>query len=187
MEIALSDKDIENLCRKIHENANIVFLPTLGNVSSLDEVFKGHNHVIMFVATNGEYSGHWQALFKTKETIYFFDSYGHNFTILLRKVFRNFGRDAYGESFKLGAIIAASEYFKKGKVIMNTKKYQQLGPEINTCGRHVCVCFMVFNQLGEDFDFYKYAKFMNNYKAENGLSNYDECVVDITNRMIKIG
>lgn len=183
MEIALTDKDIENLCRKIHSNANIIFLPKMENINSLDEVFKGQDHCIMFVATNGEYNGHWQALFKTPNNIFFFDSYGHNFTLLLKKVFDHFGRDAYGESFKLGKLIADSDYFKQGKVVMNTKQYQKTGAGINTCGRHAYVAFMIFKELGDSFNFYKYAKFMNNYKAKNNLPDYDACVVKITNEM----
>lgn len=187
MDIALTDKDIENLCRKIHEHANILFLPRIeSTVANLDDLFKGQDHIILFVATTGEYNGHWQAVFKTPEKIYFFDSYGHNFTVLLRKVFKNFGKDAHGESYKFGQIIADSDYFKQGKVIMNTKQYQAIGPEVNTCGRHVCVALMVFQQLKDDFDFYKYAEFMNNYRSKNGLESYDDCVIQITNKMVKI-
>ena len=187
--IALSNDDIAKLLKKVHDKANIVYLTNLGSkTSSIWDLFGQNNHLIIFVSTQGEYTGHWQLLLRStsgcersssNDRFYFFDSYGHNFTALLEKVFDYFGKDAYHESYRLGELVLES----KIPSIMNLVRYQSNDNDVETCGRHVVCCFYAFIKNPNGFNFNVYFEYMNAFKGKLGLDTYDEVVSYITEKM----
>lgn len=182
----LSSADMYTICRKLATKPNLLILADMQNINSLEDVFKGFDHAIIFVSTTSEMNGHWQLLLRNASTLFFFDSYGHNFTKLLVKVFNNFGKNAYGESYKLGELIAESSYFKTRNALMNTVDYQSMNPKDSTCGRHCLTCFAFWLQSkNSGFSFGKYKNFMDNYMQQNGLKSYDEVVVSVTEKIKK--
>ena len=179
----LSNENISKIFKTLHSKANIIILPNFkGN--TIEDIFNNTNHAIIFVATNSKYSGHWQLLLRSNNYIYFFDSYGHDFTKLLNKVFNYYGEDAYGESYKLGQILLNSDYCKEGRLLMNTVAYQTMDKNDDTCGRHCVTCFYSFNNM-QNFDFNKYKTFMDNYKKDHNLQSYDDVVVNISQELLK--
>ena len=175
LEDALTNQQIEHEFRRLHENANIVYLSNF-NYKNLDELFNGTNHVIIFVSTVSINSGHWQLLLRNKNNLFFFDSYGHNFSKLLHDVFQMYGENAYNQTYQLGELLQGSEL----PVYMNTVQYQEKNQEIETCGYHCLCCFSVFLSMPEEFTFELYNKFMNNYKKAHKLKTYDDVAVMVT-------
>lgn len=179
LQTPLSNDDITKLFKMVNDKANIIFLPELKGITTIDGIFKGFDHAIIFVATSAKTDGHWQLLLRTDDSILFFDSYGHNFTVLLKKVFEYFGENAWGESYKLGKLVVDS----KIPSIMNTVEYQGKNSHISTCGRHCVVCFMFFKET-PNFTFDLYHSFIQNSMKQFGLPNADFVVCRITENML---
>jgi hypothetical protein len=69
----LSNDDI----KKYLKNINIVNYSDLGNYQSINELLpKKMDAVVLFVKTTSHSSGHWCAILRNKNNIYYFDSYG---------------------------------------------------------------------------------------------------------------
>lgn len=172
---ALSNSEIETAFKRLREDVNIVYLSKMREINTVDDIFDGKNHAVLFVSTNSEYSGHWQLLLRKQNEILFFDSYGHTFGKLLKKVFKHHGNNAYNQSFKLGNIL-----LKTGiPCVMNTVQYQNYNEEVKTCGFHVLCCFTVFLELDEAFSFNKYFQFMDGYKKKYKLKDYDSVAIQV--------
>ena len=172
---ALSNEEIEKEFRRLKEDANIVYLAEF-KANTIQELFNGTNHVVIFVSTTDKYNGHWQLLMRNPQEILFFDSYGHNFSKLLIDVFKVYGENAFNQTFRLGELIVESDI----PTFMNTKQYQSKDSRIETCGYHVLCCFAVFLSMPEEFTFEIYNKFMDNYKQKNNLKSYDDVAVMVT-------
>ena len=173
---ALTNTEIETAFRRLNENANFIYQTKLENIETIDDIFKNTDHCIVFIATSSPTNGHWELLLKDDNTIYFYDSYGHNMVKLLKKVFDTHGDNAFGQSFKLGKILMNSGF----KCVMNTVQYQKYGNSIETCGYHVLACYVYWLSLDNaKFSFEKYRMFMTSYMKVNKLANYDDTAVAI--------
>lgn len=185
--IPLTTEDINNIMKKLNQNPNIIILSELNAITDINQIFKNNpNIAIIFVATQSEYNGHWQGLIKDDDELYFFDSYGHNFTKLLNKVFSVYGKNAWGESYKLGSLIQNSGFFKNNKVLMNTIDYQSKSKSDATCGRHVLTLiyfYLLCKENNKEFNFKAYSEFIHNYMQNKNLKNPDYVVIDITEKI----
>lgn len=142
----------------------------MDNINNINDLFKGTNHVVLFVALSDAFSGHWQLLLRTDKAILFFDSYGKPFSYILK-----IANGKFGQTDKLAQIIINSNI----KTEINTVKYQNTDPRISTCGYHVLTCFSVFSELENDFDFDVYKQFMDTYMKRYNIKSYDEAVIKI--------
>ena len=157
---------------------NIVYLSKFEGINTLEDVFRGGDHAVIHVATSGPYIGHWQILLRDKNQLYFFDSYGNPFSKLLKDVFRMYGANAWGQSYKLGELISKSGL----KCDINRHKFQSPDSDTESCGYHIACVYAVFKGLSLDnikFDFNKYKQILDKYKACNKLRNYDDVVIEI--------
>lgn len=161
MNYSLSDSDI----RSMIPNVNIVKYNDLANYNSIDEVLKGKPTVILFELTEAR-SGHWVALFKTGDTVYFFDSYGKRIEDQKKHMNKQFLKS----SNYLSTMLKQSPY----KVDYNATKYQELSPEVSSCGRHV-VCRLKCMDLND----VEYKQVMEEACSESGM-NPDELVLSYT-------
>jgi hypothetical protein len=160
MNYSLSDGDI----RSMIPNVNIVKYNDLVNYNNIDEVLKGRPTVILFEIEKHN-SGHWVCMFKNGKTIYFFDSYG--VPIEGQKCHMN--KQFFRSANYLSKMLKQSPY----KVDYNATQYQELSPDISTCGKH-CIVRLKCMDLND-------AEYRDLIKTECELNNCnaDELVNDI--------
>lgn len=185
--IALSSDQVKNIFNKYTgESVNILQTNAMDNINNMNDIVNEEMpYTILFDPVNSATSGHYQALFLYKNRYYFFDSYGHSYTMLYNKVNKIQGYEAFNNSDKIGKML----YYSGRDVIQNTYPYQNIKDDFdNTCGRHsVCVLIYFIQNIkkGNHYDFNVYYDNITEYKRIHKLPTYDDCVIQITNRFIK--
>ena len=160
-EIKMQDKDIK-----------IIVYNDLKDYKTIDELLpKKKDYVILLYQTEAENSGHWVALCRDNDNIYYFDSYGkpadqpqewNTKNIMIPNLLTNLLND---DNFN---------------VYENDKAYQKHAYLINTCGRH-CVNFIEFFK-NFNFDLFDYYKAMKELKT-NLKKSYDDIVCALINEL----
>ena len=158
-EIKIQDKDIK-----------IITYNELKDYKSIGELLpKKKDYVILLYQTESEHSGHWVALCRYEDNIFYFDSYGKPC-------------DEPQKWNNKGIMIPnlLSDLLDKGdfNVYENNKQYQKRAYLINTCGRH-CVNFIQFFK-NFNFDLFDYCKVMKELKT-NLKKSYDDIVCALIN------
>ena len=74
--ISLSGLDM----RVLNPDAKVLKYTDLYDYHNVDELFNDTDKVILLYLTMNDHSGHWTCLFKNKEGINYFDSYGDYYT-----------------------------------------------------------------------------------------------------------
>ena len=132
--IPLSDDDV----RRIVPYAPIVRYSDLINYNRIEELLRDdRSAVVLFVATVDKNQGHWTALMRSDDNIYFFDPYGlrpdKNLLFAEKNLRKGLGQSKPHLSYLLNKAL------KSGfKVSFNEVKYQSSNPSFQTCGRWVC-------------------------------------------------
>jgi len=123
--ISLSGLDM----RVLNPDAKVLKYTDLYDYHNVDELFNDTDKVILLYLTMNDHSGHWTCLFKNKEGINYFDSYGvpidYQYELLTPD--------------KRHQLHVEQDYLKKilfnEKVCYNNITYQKKGTQ--TCGDHV--------------------------------------------------
>lgn len=161
MDYSLSDSDI----RYVIPNVNIVKYNDLAKYNSIDEVLQGKPTVILFELTENN-TGHWICLFKNGDTVYFFDSYGKPIESQKKHMSKQFFRSAN----YLSKMLKQSPY----KVDYNAQPYQEVNPEVASCGRH-CIVRLKCMDLND----LEYKQVMSDACKEMNMSS-DQVVLELT-------
>lgn len=149
---------------------NIVQMAEISRMTHLNQLFKGYDHAVIFVAVNSPTDGHWQFIYKNGDELHFFDSYGMGPTELVRRV------NNFNQTDNLDILIKNSIY--KSNAWKNDVKYQKDG-EPQTCGRYISLCFIlryIYNKRGLPFDGTIYYKIMQHLKKSFKNASYDKIV-----------
>jgi hypothetical protein len=145
--------------------ANIIALEDITQMTSLDQVFKGNNHVIIFLNTNPTTQiGHWICLFINAQRLFYFDSYGEKPLIYLQ-VMQKQNIDLGNQNLNLLNLIRDSIY--KNAFYYNTVDYQSEKNDVATCGRYttmICILNIMYLKEGKSFDLKIYYELMNYWK-----------------------
>lgn len=127
----LSPMDLNNI---IGEKLHVVALAETSNMTSLHQVFQGHNHAIIFSAVSSPTFGHYSLLYKNRQNqIHFFDSYGMSpcgIVDMLRKA----NKPLFGQNNNLDKLLL-KEFHNHVDIFYNPTKYQQ--EETQVCGKYV--------------------------------------------------
>ena len=161
LEIKAQDKDIQ-----------IIVYNDLQRYKSIDELLPNNiDYCILLYQTESENSGHWVALCRNNEDIYYFDSYGkpadepqkwNTKNIMTPNLLTNLLKDG------------------NFNVYENTKKYQKQEYLINTCGRHAVLFIEFFKNFNCDLsDYYNIMK-----KLKSSLKkSYDDISCALINEL----
>lgn len=175
------------LIEKYTDNkANIVRYADITNMTSLEQVFNGFDHVILFLAVESENSGHFQCMYisndKNGKLLNFFDSYGMKIDGGINKLVTA-GMNTWGQDNNLKKLVEQSVFFPD-RFVYNTHKYQNTSKDVATCGRYAVLNVLlnyIFKQRKLAYgvqEFYLLMKYwMQKYKQ-----NPDTIVADIIDK-----
>lgn len=161
-------------------HANIVTMEDISHMVSINQLFRGYNHAVIFVAVNSPTDGHWQLIYKSFETLHFFDSYGMKPTELITKLNKN---NTYGQNKNLDNLIIKSQYAKKS--YYNDVKYQSDGKS-QTCGRYVAINFLllhIYNKKNIPYDGTVFYRIMQHFQTQFKTKSYDKIVSSFINEI----
>jgi hypothetical protein len=132
--VELTDTDIGKILGD--PQPNILIYSDLFDYNTIDQVLGGKGYVILLYSIRGKYDGHWTCLFRQKDYLVFFDSYGLAPDEEIQFIPDFQSLDNRGQSVPhFTKLLDESGY----KVLYNTHQYQSDKKDINTCGRHTCV------------------------------------------------
>lgn len=146
---ALPDRDIK-----------IVLYKQIGHYRTLDQLLGISDAVIILYPAKSDENGHWVCLFRFGNRIEFFDPYG-------MPVEDEWQHTLVSHPRYLARLLA---YHTNG-IEYNDIPYQQFGPGITTCGRHVLLRLM-----NKDLTNNEYKVFMDEMLNITGAENYDMLV-----------
>lgn len=153
--IALSNTDIFKI---LGGNAKLVLYPNLIKYKSIDDVLGGKPVILLFEAKKNY--GHWTALWKKGNTIYFFNPYGGYPDDGLKYIPEHFAKLNNENVPYLSILLYNSPY----KLNYNEYQYQRHDPDIKTCGRHVAVR-LLFKSMSDS----QYHKFIKNFTKKYNI------------------
>jgi len=137
--IALSGNDIYNACEK---NIKILKYGQLRNFKNIDDAFDPYDAIALLYESKPNY-GHWVLLLRhpKKKTIEFFDSYGIFPDDQIKKIPDEINK-MVGQGFiYLTDLLVKSPY----KIIYNSEPVQKMSTKISSCGRHLCLRYLLRN------------------------------------------
>ena len=104
---------------------------------------------------------------KNKSTVILIEGLGVNHWTLFSKVDGKYEYfDSYGHSFKNDATL--KKFFAGVKILENKIKFQEMSPEVATCGKHCAMRLLCILLYGMNLKLYQ--KFMKSLKKEFGGS-----------------
>lgn len=126
---ALSNDDINEI---LEPDTKVFAYPRFAEMSHIDEAFDKLGRCVFLFLTQSETSGHWACIFKRKNYIEYFDSYGKKPEDQRNWISQEqLDRLGEGEPY-LWNLLRNSGY----QVYYSTYPYQSDRDDINTCGRH---------------------------------------------------
>lgn len=166
MDISLSDKDIK---RSLNNKVKIITHDKIKNYKNIDNLLEPYNKVVILYRNNYNY-GHWTCLFKNKNGINFFDSYGNKPDEILNFIPNNMNNKLEQNHNNLIKLL----YNSKENIYYNEKPLQITDENINTCGR-----WCIFRLLCDFMDEYQFYNLFSNKNYEP-----DEIITYITDNII---
>jgi hypothetical protein len=128
----LSDSDLRDL---LGGSITIMTNRELPKVNSVDDIFDSEGRAILLYTPDSPTSGHWVALMRRPDSIYFWDPYGEKPDI---------PEDLGGQAPVLTALLKASGV----PVFYNRHQYQTQRDDVATCGRW-CAARLHYKDLSE--------------------------------------
>jgi hypothetical protein len=125
---ALSNDDIQEI---LEPDTKIITYPQFGTMNHIDEAFDALGRCIFLFLTTGPTTGHWLTMFKRKEGIEYFDSYGERPEEQRKWVEPDMLEElGEGEPYLMN-LLRSSGY----RVYSSTVPYQSDRSDVATCGR----------------------------------------------------
>ena len=155
----LSDSDLKHILG----DCKIITYPDLAKYNNLDELLPRTYDFAIILLLESPQSGHWCCLIKNSNQFEWFDSYGFPVDYDLTHWLTPLRRLKLGESKKyLSYLLQGRNY------IYNKVKFQQMRPNINTCGSHVAYRCYKFKTAG--YNLRDYQQHVYNACKVNGLT-----------------
>jgi hypothetical protein len=165
--IALSNHDI---LRLLNNKCNIILYPDLPKYNNINELLDPYNACIILYESKPAY-GHWCALTKRDDDIIeFFNPYGGIPDCCLKQINLEFRKKSNQLIPRLTQLMENSPY----ELHYNEFKFQELGYDIKTCGRHCCI-----RVFCKDIDIYHYKDFLD-FLCKHLDTDYDGVVTILT-------
>lgn len=152
--ISLSNEDVMKL---LNGKSNLVLYPDIINYNNIDELLGKYGACIILYLTEENY-GHWCCIFRDKDVIQFFDSYGEMVDNALNYAMDPYFKKKGGMDLPLLTSLLLDAY-DKYEIRFNNFKFQEDKKDINTCGRF-CVVRLWLRNLNE----YEFKDFMYSTK-----------------------
>lgn len=154
--VALSGSDIYNACEK---NIKVLKYGQLLKFKNIDDAFNPYNAISLLYELKNNY-GHWVLLLRHQKnnTIEFFDSYGMFIDDQLKHVSDEFRNNSGQKFIYLSKLLADSKY----KIIYNSVKIQEKKNGVSSCGRHLCLRYLL-----RDMPLDQYVKILKSDKCNN--------------------
>lgn len=155
-DIPLSGNDIYNACEK---NIKIMKYSGFAKCNNIDEAFENYNAISILYEVQKSY-GHWVLLLRHPKihTIEYMDSYGLFIDEPLKHIKEPFKTRSNQSFIYLSKLLNDSDY----NIIYNKVKLQKLNKGVSSCGRHVCLRY-IMRHIPLD----KYVKIMKSDKNNN--------------------
>lgn len=157
----LTDGELEHYLGKEAKN-NIIKWSQLDEYNSIEGLLP-HNQSYKIILIEQHHNvGHWVAIMRynyyNKDVIEVFNSYGNNVLTELNYI-KSIKNKLLGQSRRTLESLLDDAKSKKYDVIYNKRKFQQISPDINTCGRHIVLRLVCMIKLF--YDLVDYIKFMD--------------------------
>jgi hypothetical protein len=146
---------------KLNPDAKLIKYPDLYKYKTIDELFADCDKVIILVLTISNSSGHWTALFKNKQGINYYDSYGVPPDYQFELLSKNKRKELNQPNDYLNYLL------RNSKCIFNNITYQK--PNTQTCGEHSS--FRLNNSMLNDKQYLKFFT-KNNLEPDIFVSNW---------------
>ncbi|MDR3550742.1 MAG: hypothetical protein P4L31_04970 [Candidatus Babeliales bacterium] len=172
----LTDSDLKQL---LGNNINIIPYPNLKRYKSLNDCFGKRNFFIIFFETESALSGHWTMMLRQGNTYEYFDPYGLGIDCD-KKYIEERTLTKLKENEPILINMCHDAISKGFTVFANTIDYQRWSNNVGDCGRH-CAVRASHANLTE----LQYYNFLMQYMKDNDLSDFDECVSEITYQVLK--
>lgn len=148
MDYSLSNIDIKRL---LDNKVKIITHDKIKDYNDINDLLKPYNKVVILYRNSYNY-GHWTCLFRNKNGINFFDSYGNKPDGILKFLPKNLKKSLEQDHKKLIELL-----YKSGEnVYYNEYPLQEISENINTCGRW-CVFRLMLSYMDE-YEFYNLFK-----------------------------
>jgi hypothetical protein len=147
---------------------NIITFSELDNYNSIDDLLPNNRSYKIILIEEEKNRGHWVTIMKYDKVIEYFNSYGTKPTNDINFI-SSFKNKLLGQSRDMIKNLLDDALNKKYKVIYNTKRMQRLGPNINTCGRHI-VCRLVA-MMKLFYDLYEYINYIDQFKKKYNVDS----------------
>ena len=157
----MSDGDIRHY---LPNDKNIIEYSIISTINDINQLLPYDNSYKIMLYEQSDNNGHWVAIKKIKNTIYYFDSYGNKIDHPL-----NWSKDMNNELGQTKPYLTNLLNKCKYNIEYNDVGYQAPNYNLATCGAH-CVSFIKSNKNLKD-----YFKFMKNIKKETNKT-YDDIV-----------
>jgi hypothetical protein len=152
----ITDNDIERFFGK-EASKYILLYSDLSRYKSINQLLPKKKDFKIILIEEKQLQGHWIAILRYDQIIEVFNSYGTKPSSELNLLSKH-QKEALNENVKWLNLLL-NKAIPKFKVIYNTKRFQKVDPNVNTCGRFVLLrilMFLYFNQNLKSF-----IKFMN--------------------------
>lgn len=146
----------------------IITFSDLDNYESIDDLLPKDRSYKIILIEEEKNRGHWVAIMRYDKVIEYFNSYGTKPTNDLNFV-GQIKNKLLGQSKDLIKSLLDNALHKGYKVIYNTKKFQKLGPNINTCGRHICCRLVAMTKLF--YDLQEYINYIDQFKKKYNVDS----------------
>lgn len=163
-----------DIIKAFDNKVKIVVYSDLPKYKNLDQLLDPYGRVVILYETNDIDNGHYTCLFRNKNGINYFDSYG----MKIEKPLDYFGDGIKEKTGSNNNYLNKLLYQDKYKIYYNNHRLQTFGSGIATCGRW-CIIRMFYPDIDENA-FYKLFKESSD---ESGIS-MDNIVTKLTNRLI---
>ena len=173
---ALSPDQLKNYYKEqTGETLKVIMLNQVNPNDTINEIFS-HGCLVLFIPVMSSYNGHFVSLFRTKQGIYFLDSYA------------NTPKGLFETIEDLGKVHLKTHLFeiirKSGEnVYNNTILYQSKTEDIADCGRFAvinCILFTKFKRVNKIYDLNIFNNKLIEFMKENNLKDYDDAIVYLT-------
>lgn len=169
---ALSNDDINTI---LEPDTKIFTYPEFASMTSIDEAFDKLGRCVFLFLTTSSTSGHWVCMFKRKDMIEYFSSYGDKPEAernwLSQEQLDDLGQD---EPYLMNLLKQS-----RCRVFYSTHEYQSDRQDINSCGRW-CVARLICKDISNQ-QFYNLVK---EQMKERGLTKPDDWVALFTYEML---
>ena len=169
----LSDDEIEKFFGS--KKANIVQLNDITpKYNSINEVFGEYNHIILFIATTSPTNGHWIAIVRNSNGIYWMDSLAMK-PLNVLNLLKKYGYHLNGQTTYILKLIASS----KQPFRWNNIRYQINNTDVNTCGRYATFFSWLNSQIKENFNIPNVRILMKAMLKKSKLKNFDQLIANV--------